>query len=57
MKRSDFVNINSSNDKLALIRLAESVVEQLRATKTNEEIYSILKNEYDFTDDFLEQIL
>lgn len=57
MKRSDFVNINSSNDKLALIRLAESVVEQLRATKSNEEIYSILKNEYDFTDDFLEQIL
>lgn len=51
------MNINSSNDKLALIRLAESVVEQLRSTKTNEEIYALLKKEYDFTDEFLEQIL
>lgn len=51
------MELKNNNDKLALINLAESVVKHLRCSKTNDEIYDLLKNEYNFTDEFIDQIM
>ncbi len=50
-------SVNNNNDKLALIKLAKSVVNHLKQSQTKEEIALWLKNEYNFTDEFIEQIL
>lgn len=51
------MEVKNNNDKLALINLAESVVNHLKCSKTNDEIYDLLKTEFNFTDEFIDQIL
>lgn len=49
--------VTNNTDKLALIKLAESVVNHLKQSKTNEQISLWLKEEFSFTDEFIGQLI
>lgn len=51
------MEINNTNDKLALIQLAEYVVMKSKESKSNEEIYHFLKDSFGFSDELIEQIM
>lgn len=60
MQRSrnmDNINVESSNDKLALINFSKYCVDYMKKTSSDDEIYSLLKNNFNFSDGFIDQII
>lgn len=51
------MEINNMNDKIALIRLAECVVTEMKKSKTTDEIHCFMKDSFGFSDELLDQIL
>jgi hypothetical protein len=51
------VKVESCNDKLALINFTQSCIKYLKQTKSDDEIYDMLKNNFNFSDEFIEQII
>jgi hypothetical protein len=53
----DNINVESSNDKLALINFSKYCVDYMKKTSSDDEIYSLLKNNFNFSDGFIDQII
>jgi uncharacterized protein YfkK (UPF0435 family) len=53
----DNVKLENNNDKLALINFSKYCIEDLKKTNSDDEIYDMLKNNFNFSDGFIDQII
>jgi hypothetical protein len=51
------VKLESNSDKLALINFSKYCINYLKKNNSEDDIYNMLKNNFNFSDAFIEQII
>jgi hypothetical protein len=51
------VKLENNNDKLALINFLKYCIDYLKLNNPEDKIYNMLKNKFNFSDEFIEQIM